>query len=120
VQGQPSAGEAPTTDLAGAYFEQLGERFELAADATGGAVDRELEIAGLRLRLRCAGERMQAALLPPFEHLAAGASAGAPQLTISLFDTASTGVAAPPPLWAPLPAEDGRRRRPPAGPALSS
>jgi hypothetical protein len=106
VQGQPSAGEAHAADLADAYFEQLRERFELAADAIGGAVDRDLEIAGLRLRLRWAGERMQAALLPPFEHLAAGAG-GAPQLTISLFDTASTGVAAPPPLWAPLSAEDG-------------
>lgn len=88
-------------DLAGAYFEQLRGRFELAAEAVGGADEQDLEIAGLSLRLRCAGKPMRVALLPPFEHLAA-AGRGAPDLSISLFDTASTGVAAPPPAWPPL------------------
>ncbi|HEV7399704.1 MAG TPA: hypothetical protein VGN84_05485 [Solirubrobacterales bacterium] len=93
-------------DLAGEYFEQLRGRFELAADAAGGAVAQDLEVAGLRLRLRCAGESMRAALLPPFEHLAADGP-GIPELTISLFDTASTAVEAPPPAWDPLPAAPG-------------
>ncbi len=88
-------------DLAIEYFERLRERFDLAADAVGGAGEQDLEIAGLRLRLRCAGEPMRTALLPPFEHLAT-AVPGVPELTISLFDTASTGIDAPPPVW-PVP-----------------
>jgi hypothetical protein len=93
-------------DLAGEYFEQLRGRFDLAAAAVGGPGERDLEMAGLRLRLRCAGEPMGAALLPPFEHLAAAGS-GAPELTISLFDTASTGVDPPPPVWEPIEAAPG-------------
>ena len=98
-------GQAPAAtqrgDLAGAYFEQLRGRFELAAEAVGGAEERDLEIAGLRLRLRCAGEPMRAAMLPPFEHLAVPGQ-GAADFSISLFDTASTGIEAPPPVWQPL------------------
>ncbi len=93
-------------DLAGEYLRRLCERFELAADAVGGAAEQDLEMAGLRLRLRWAGEPMRAALLPPFEHLAA-AGPGAPQLTISIFDTASSGVEAPPPAWEALEAAPG-------------
>jgi hypothetical protein len=93
-------------DLAGAYYEQLRGRFELAAEAVGGAEQQDLEIAGLRLRLRCAGEPMRAALLAPFEHLA-GAGQGAADLSISLFDTASTGIEAPPPVWPPMRAAPG-------------
>jgi len=85
-------------DLASEYFEQLCGRFEMAADVVGGAGEQDLKIAGLRLRLRCAGESMRAALLPPFEHLATTAP-GVPELTISLFDTASTGIDAPPDVW---------------------
>jgi hypothetical protein len=96
----------PRGDLAGEYFEQLRGRFELAADAVGGITGQELEMAGLRLRLRCAGEPMRAALLPPFEHLATGGP-GAAELTVSLFDTASTGVDAPAPLWDPPQAAPG-------------
>jgi hypothetical protein len=98
--------QAPAATSAGDYFEQLRRRFELAADAVGGAEELDLEMAGLRLRLRCAGEPLRAALLPPFRHLAA-AGEGAPDLTISLFDTASTGVQAPPPAWEPLEAAPG-------------
>lgn len=102
--------QAPATtqrgDLAGAYFEQLRGRFELAAEAVGGAEEHHLEMAGLRLRLRCAGEPMRAALLPPFEHLAA-AGRGAADFSISIFDTASSGVEAPPPAWPPLEAAPG-------------
>jgi hypothetical protein len=93
-------------DLAGEYFEQLRGRFDLAADTVGGASEEDLEVAGLRLRLGFAGEPMRAALLPPFEHLTA-VGPGAPELTISLFDTASTGIDPPPPVWEPLEATPG-------------
>lgn len=96
-----SARSGARGDLAGEYFAQLCERFELAADAVGGADEHDFEIAGLPLRMRFAGEPMRAALLPPFEHLAV-AREGTPELSISLFDTASTGVGAPPPVWEPL------------------
>ncbi len=93
-------------DLAASYFERLRERFELAAGAVGGAGALDLEMAGLRLRLRYAGERLRTALLAPFEHLAV-AGASDPELTISLFDSAASGVEAPPPLWQPLAAAPG-------------
>jgi hypothetical protein len=106
VLGQAATGQVRGADLASAYCTQLEARFELAAETVGGATDHDLEMAGLRLRLRCAGERIGAALLPPFEHLGAG-WAEAPELTISLFDTASSGIDAPPPVWEPLLAEPG-------------
>jgi hypothetical protein len=97
---------AAPPDLAGEYFEQLRERFERAAAATGGAGTLDLEMAGLRLRLRYVGEPLREALLAPFDHLA-GQEAGDPDLTISLFDTASTGVEPPAPLWEPIAAAPG-------------
>jgi hypothetical protein len=63
-------------------------------------------MAGLRLRLHYVGEPLREALLAPFDHLACR-EAGDPALTISLFDTASTGVESPPPLWEPIAAVPG-------------
>jgi hypothetical protein len=103
VPGQPVV-QAARPDLAGEYFEQLRERYEQAA--AGGAGTLDLEMAGLRLRLRYVGEPLREALLAPFDHLAPR-EAGDPALTISLFDTASTGVEPPPPLWEPIAAEPG-------------
>ena len=93
-------------DLAGEYFAQLLDRFEQASAAAGGACKLELEMAGLRVRLRSAGEGLRAGLLAPFEHLACQA-VGEPGLTISLFDTASTGIEPPAPLWEPIAAAPG-------------
>jgi hypothetical protein len=93
-------------DLASEYFEQLLGRFEQASAAIGGAGDLELEMAGLRVRLRPAGEGLRDGLLAPFEHLACR-QLGDPDLTISLFDTASTGIEPPAPLWAPIAAAPG-------------
>jgi hypothetical protein len=106
VPDQAAAARAEGADLAGTYFARLEERFELAAEAVGGAVNHDLAMAGLRLRLRCAGEQVGSALLPPFEHLAASGDEP-PELTVSLFDTASSGVDPPPPAWEPLRAEPG-------------
>jgi hypothetical protein len=98
--------QAAPPDLASEYFEQLRERYELAAAASGGAGTLDLEVAGLRLRLRYVGEPLREALLAPFDHLACK-EVGDPALTISLFDTASTGVEPPPPLWEPVTATPG-------------
>lgn len=90
---------APTrsSDLAGEYFDRLRDRFAAAALAAG-QVERDLEMAGLRLRLRAAGEETARALFPPFEHLALDPG-GEPDLTFCLFDTASSGVEPPAPPW---------------------
>ncbi len=101
MQGDTAAARATGVDLADAYLEQLGERFEQAAAAVGGAGTLDLKMAGLSLRLRFAGEGLRAALLAPFEHLASPI-AGDPALTISLFDTVASGIEPPPPLWEPI------------------
>jgi hypothetical protein len=106
VSVDPAATKATRVDLADAYFEQLGERFERAAAAVGGAGILDLEMAGLPLRLRFAGDALRANLLAPFEHLAAS-FAGDPALTIAAFDTASSGIEPPAPLWEPIAAPPG-------------
>jgi hypothetical protein len=106
VPGRPAATQATGTDLADSYFEQLGERFDRAAAAVGGAGRLDLEMAGVPVRLRYAGEGLREVLLAPFEHLAAPL-AGDPDLTISLFDTAASGIEPPPPLWEPPAAPPG-------------
>jgi hypothetical protein len=120
VPGHLSAVQVSGTDLAATYFDQLRERFEDAAVAVREAIPAmdipksriastgtlDLEMAGLPLRLCYAGEGLRAALLAPFEHLAAS-FAGDPALTISAFDTASSGIEPPPPLWEPIEASPG-------------
>jgi len=107
VGTQPRAVRAATGgDLADEYFSQLLDRFEQAATAVGGAGRLDLEMAGLRLRVRHAGEGLRAGLLAPFEHLACPPQ-GDPDLTISLFDTASSGIEPPPPPWDPIVAAPG-------------
>lgn len=105
MPGQPAV-QAVHPDLASEYFERLRERYEQAAAGIGGAGTLDLEMAGLRLRLGYVGEPLREALLGPFEHLACR-EAGDPDLTISLFDTASTGVEPPPPPWGPIAATPG-------------
>jgi hypothetical protein len=101
-----SAVRAAGADLASEYYEQLADRCERAAAALGGAGTLDLKMAGLRLRLRYAGAGLREGLLAPFEHLACG-EGGDPDLTISLFDTASSGVEPPAPLWHPVVAAPG-------------
>lgn len=97
---------AAEADLAGEYFAQLLDRYEQAATALGGAGTLDLEMAGMRLRLRHAGTGLRQGLLAPFEHLACE-DVDDPDLTISLFDTASSGIEPPPPLWEPIVAAPG-------------
>lgn len=119
MQADPAAAEASGGDLADTYFALLGERFEQAAavvhgvdpvtntkSRAAGAGALDLEMAGLPVRLRYAGAVLRASLLAPFEHLAVEL-AGDPELTISAFDTASTGIEPPVPLWKPVEAAPG-------------
>lgn len=69
-----------------------------AQRAAGGPVAHTVRVAGASLRLEFAGPALVARLLPALAHLL-GATAVPPALTVSLWDSASTGVAMPPPPW---------------------
>ena len=75
-------------------FGDLRERHAAAELACGGAVRRTYEIAGRRVELRFAGPALVPGLTRALEHLRS-TEGGRPDLTLLLFDTASTGVEAP-------------------------
>jgi hypothetical protein len=79
------------------YFEAIYERAISAAHAAGGFIDRTYTIAGLPVRLRFAGEALISSITQAFEHL--DVTHSSPQLTICIWDTASTGKRMPPPPW---------------------
>jgi hypothetical protein len=76
------------------FLAALRERADAAAAASGGWVERDLDLAGLAVRLRFAGPALVGVLVPPFEHLASEAPRP-PALCIDTFDSCSTGVAPP-------------------------
>lgn len=77
----------PTPDQ---FFAQARERFETAA-ACSGVVERRFRVAERGLRLRFAGSALEERLAPAIEHLATRDD-GAADLTVCLFDTATTGA----------------------------
>jgi hypothetical protein len=81
-----------------AYLEALRESFGRAAAAAGGLAEADLEVAGMRVQLRFAGKGTRDILLPPYEHLTADGPA-APELSIDVFDSASTGIRPPELPW---------------------
>jgi hypothetical protein len=84
------------TDAAG-YFGALQDRFATAREHRP-AEDLWLRVAGRRVRLRFAGDRLRGVLAPVFVHLAALPTADA-ALTVMLWDAVSTGVAIPDVPW---------------------
>jgi len=62
-----------------------------AAEARAGVADDRFLVAGAGVSLRFAGAAMREALAPAFAHLAADDEGGAPELTVNLWDSASTG-----------------------------
>jgi hypothetical protein len=80
-----------------AYFDAIYELAHTAAEAAGGFIDRTYSIAGLHVRLRFAGPALVSAVTTAFEHL--HVSENSAQLTIYIWDTASTGKRMPPPPW---------------------
>jgi hypothetical protein len=80
------------------FWSAATERFETAA--SGRLLERDLVIAGLPVRLSFAGPAMYDAVFPALEHLAAPAPASAePPRRVLIWDTASTGVEPPEPVW---------------------
>jgi hypothetical protein len=83
-------------ELAERFWAQSNERFETAA--AGRLLERDLVMGGVRVRLSFAGRAMYEAAFPAFEHLAAAGNAE-PARRVLIWDTASTGVPAPDPIW---------------------
>jgi hypothetical protein len=73
---------------------QVASLFAQAADRVG-CVERRYAIAGEEITMRFAGEEMLARLSASFSHLESGAS-GTPSLTVHVWESASSGVEAPP------------------------
>jgi hypothetical protein len=91
-------GPAARRAAGGAFFRAAREAFTRSVRAAGGPVERSFQVGGWRLRLRFAGPALVPALTAPLEHLASPAP-GNPDLTVSLWDTSSTGVQPPSPPW---------------------
>jgi hypothetical protein len=72
------------------FFAEARERFESAA-ACSGVVERRFRVAERHLRLRFAGRALEDRLTPAIEHLAT-LDDGTPEITVCLFDTATTGA----------------------------
>ncbi len=73
--------------------------FERAAKAVG-LHERTFAVAGHRVRMRFAGERLLRPMTRALAHCAAPAD-GAAGLTACFFDSDSTATAMPPPAWSP-------------------
>jgi hypothetical protein len=84
-------------DAPRAFFEETLAAFNRAAGARG-TVEKTFSLLGQVVRMRFAGPAMLPLLFPAFEHLAAD-SDGAPDLTVCVWDGASTGTQLPPPPW---------------------
>jgi hypothetical protein len=78
-----------------AFFDAAMERC-LAAEARAGVIVRHLDVAGTRVELVFAGATLVADLLPALAHLEVPADRAA-DVSFHIWDTASTGVDAPPP-----------------------
>ena len=83
----------PATEHAG-FFTAVRETFERAATRAG-LVERYYALAEARLCVRLAGTALVDALTPALEHRRV--PPGPADLVVDLWDTASTGVAMPPP-----------------------
>lgn len=83
------------------FFDSALATFERAAAASGGVIERCFSVGPGTLRLRFAGSALPPLILPALEHLAAEPRESGRTLTVSLFDSESTGTAMPPPAWTP-------------------
>lgn len=67
--------------------------------AAAGGIDREFSIAGLSARFRFCGPALVPTLTRAMTHLSRTANDGEPDVTLTLWDSRSTGVDMPPPPW---------------------
>lgn len=78
-----------------AALHSLPRLFAEAARAAGGVTERRVLVAGQAVSLRFAGPALSSLLTTAFDHLPEARATVAPDLTIHVWDEASTGVPAP-------------------------
>jgi hypothetical protein len=83
----------PSTDPEAFYADS--RRAALAAQTQAGTVARDFRVGGRLMRLRFAGDALLPALTAAFAHLAVPVSSDPPELTVHLWDTASSGIPLP-------------------------
>jgi len=79
-----------------AFFHEVHQTFQLAA-ASAGITYRSYRLGGYVVQLCFAGDAMVPVLCPALSHMAT--TAARPDLTICIWDSASTGVGMPPTPW---------------------
>ena len=84
-------------DASTAFFEEAYRVFS-AAQAAAGSIERTFSIADYEVRLQFAGPALMSATTTALTHLAARPS-DTPDLTVCIWDSASTGVPMIPPAW---------------------
>ncbi|MHB0870576.1 MAG: serine kinase, partial [Chloroflexota bacterium] len=93
----PSACALGTEEASSAgYFQAVFAAFQRAEWVAGDPIDRFYSVGRRSVRLRFAGSGLLPCITPALRHLAAEPSLS-PDLTIHLWDSASTGAGAPPP-----------------------
>ena len=85
------------TPAAAAFLAEVDSAFERAVRVAGGTTDRYFALAGHILRLRFAGEALVVPMTRALAHLAVAPAAA--DLTVCLWDVASTGAPRPRPPW---------------------
>ena len=84
------------------FFDAASQAFRRAGTRVG-VREHDLSVAGERVRLRFAGEALEPVLVPALEHLRVPTGVGAnAALTVSFFDSTSTGEPMPAPAWGPF------------------
>jgi hypothetical protein len=78
-----------------AFFDLVHER-TIEAQRACGTVEHVFDVAGTKVRLLFAGERLVPDLVPALEHLRS-APGSHPDVTFNIWDSESTGVTMPPP-----------------------
>lgn len=94
--GSPSPSPSPARAGFDAFCSAAAEALEATV-----AVERRLVLGGTSLRIRGAGTALVELLLPALEHARDPDPAGEAEVTIDLFDTATSGVHPPRFPWAP-------------------
>lgn len=78
------------------YFQEVAQAFDRAVAATGAPREFHLDLAGLKICLRFAGEALVPVLMPTLSHLIS-AQPGPADLTICCWDDKTTGSQLPEP-----------------------
>lgn len=81
------------------FFNSIRASFERAGESIRKRLEYYLRIGEETIRLQFAGPALPAVLLPALKHLEVKGDGTSPSLTIFLWDSASTAVPMPPPVW---------------------